>query len=206
MSVYGSYYFILGPLFLFMFLMQELSREKELRLRQGLAVVGVTHTAYWVHWTIVGTILNLLQVIVLIICGFCFGFELWHNCLTSILFKEFFWFGQCMMVSAFMMSTLVKTQEKANFYSYTLILIMLFVNALFSNCDFCLKLFYSELSQGIGVIRFIVGFFEFIPSYSFSMAFGTVAIRASRRFDYNTVSWNPGSAFGYDEYNQDIKF
>jgi hypothetical protein len=33
MGIYGSYLLILGPLLLFMFIMQELGREKELRLR-----------------------------------------------------------------------------------------------------------------------------------------------------------------------------
>lgn len=60
MSVYGSYFFIMGPLMFFMFLMQEISMEKEKKLRQGLTVVGVSHITYWMNWVIIGTILNLL--------------------------------------------------------------------------------------------------------------------------------------------------
>ena len=58
MSAYGSWYFILAPLLLFMFLMQELAKDKELHLRHGLNVVGVGHAVYWVHWLIVATVLN----------------------------------------------------------------------------------------------------------------------------------------------------
>jgi len=74
MSMYGSYYFILGPLLTFMFLMQEISREKEYKLRQGLNVVGVSHAVYWMHWIIVGTLINVIQTLVLMICGFIFQF------------------------------------------------------------------------------------------------------------------------------------
>lgn len=60
MNIMGSYYFVLGPILTFMILIQELAKEKEQSLRQGLNVVGVSHTVYWVHWIIVGTIINFL--------------------------------------------------------------------------------------------------------------------------------------------------
>jgi hypothetical protein len=53
----------------FMLMLQEISRDKEFKLRQGLNVVGVTHLVYWVNWIIVGTILNCIQTTVLMICG-----------------------------------------------------------------------------------------------------------------------------------------
>ena len=56
----GAYYFTLGPLLTFMVCLQEISRDKEYKLRQGLNVVGVTHFVYWINWIIVGTILNLI--------------------------------------------------------------------------------------------------------------------------------------------------
>lgn len=111
-----------------------------------------------------------------------------------------------MIFFAFMLSTLVNKQEKANQWSYSLILFLLFVDALFANCDFVLKLFYSDLSQNIFAVRMIVRCFEYVPSYAFSMSFGMIAIRAAQRFDYNTVSWMPGTHFGDEEYAADFKF
>lgn len=69
MNIFGSYYFILGPILTFMLLLQEIAKEKENRLRQGLNVVGVSHTVYWCHWVIVGTIINFLQAMVLMVSG-----------------------------------------------------------------------------------------------------------------------------------------
>ena len=42
MTMFGAYYFILGPLISFMVVSGDLTKEKELRLRQGLTVVGVS--------------------------------------------------------------------------------------------------------------------------------------------------------------------
>ncbi len=50
----GSYFFILTPLLTFTIFLNELVREKELRLRQGLSVVGVSHSVYWISWFLVG--------------------------------------------------------------------------------------------------------------------------------------------------------
>jgi hypothetical protein len=105
-----------------------------------------------------------------------------------------------MMFSAFMLSTLVSKQEKATNFAQTLILTMLFVDVLFSNTDFCLKLFYAEFSQKFFVIRVIVSIFEYIPAYSYCMCFGSCAIHASSRFEYNTISWEPGTKYTYDDF------
>ena len=111
MGTFGGYYFILDPLVLFMILVGELAREKEFRLRQGLNVVGVSHIVYWINWFVIGTLLNILQVSVLIITGFLFGFELWQNTESSVLFYVFFMTGQQFAILAFLVSTFTKTME-----------------------------------------------------------------------------------------------
>ena len=60
MAQFGAYYFTLGPLVTFMILLQEISREKEGKLRQGLNVVGISHFTYWCNWIIIATVLNFI--------------------------------------------------------------------------------------------------------------------------------------------------
>lgn len=64
-GMYGSYILNISPMLLFMFILQELGREKELRLRQGLNTVGVSHFAYWLSKFIAASILNFMQVMIL---------------------------------------------------------------------------------------------------------------------------------------------
>jgi ABC-type multidrug transport system permease subunit len=89
-SQIGAYYFSLGPLITFTVLLQEIARDKEYKLRQGLNVVGVSHLVYWINWIFVGTMLNLIQTSVLMITGSFCGFQIWENCPHWILFNLFF--------------------------------------------------------------------------------------------------------------------
>jgi hypothetical protein len=53
-SLAGSFYISLGPLVTFVTLLTEIVKEKELKLRQGLSVVGLSHASYWLHWILTG--------------------------------------------------------------------------------------------------------------------------------------------------------
>lgn len=85
-STCGSYYFVLGPLLTFLVILQELAKEKELKLRQGLNVVGVSHSAYWLSWLLIATVLNLAQTLVLVVAGHAGGLVMWKNVPAGIIF------------------------------------------------------------------------------------------------------------------------
>lgn len=75
--------------------------------------MGVSHPIYWLSWMIVGTIMNFIQCVVLIISGKVMGFPMFLNCEVMILFKFIFSFGQSMVFLAYFLSTLVGTLDKA---------------------------------------------------------------------------------------------
>lgn len=101
----------MGPLLSMMILVQEIAREKEFKLRQGLNIVGVSHPVYWLNWLIVGTLMNVVQTSVLVVSGQIIGFPLFKNAESMILFKFFFAFGQSMVFLAFFLSTLVSSLD-----------------------------------------------------------------------------------------------
>lgn len=78
-SEFGSYFFVLGPLLTFSILLSEIAREKELRLRQGLSVVGVSHSVFWLSWFIVGVVFNALITLILCITGLLCKFDYFYN-------------------------------------------------------------------------------------------------------------------------------
>ena|SRR3569833_603218 len=67
--MFGLYFLVMGAMFLFTTLLTDLSREKELKLRQGLAVVGVSHSVFWFSWLVMACIINAISVLVLVISG-----------------------------------------------------------------------------------------------------------------------------------------
>ena len=180
--------------------------EKEMKLRQGLNVVGVSHTTYWIHWIIIGTLLNFLQCCVQMLFGFIYGFKLFTNCDFNILFYVFFTFGQSMVFMAFVVSTMVTKQDKANQLSYSLVLAILLIQMVFQNADFTLKLFYSKRIQGFFYVYIVTTILEMVPTYNFSMAFGMISSRASKRFDFNHATWIDGGPFTTADYNADVHY
>jgi ABC-type multidrug transport system permease subunit len=103
----GAYFFILTPLLTFTVILNELVREKELKLRQGLSVVGVKHGVYWISWFIVGIIFSTLTTTVLIIAGLLCQFDIFWNIPIMMTFLVFFVFSMAMISFGFFMSTLL---------------------------------------------------------------------------------------------------
>jgi len=53
----------------------EILREKEKKLRQGLSVMGLSSNPFWMSWFITVIIINFLITIIMMISGYCFGFD-----------------------------------------------------------------------------------------------------------------------------------
>jgi len=200
MVVFGAYYFILGPLLFFQYLMMRLGSEKELRLRQGLNVMGVSHWVYWLHWLIVATLINICLVFIQMICGYMFQFQLFFNTDFGILFTIFFTFGQCMLCQALFTTTLVSTKAQAISLAYGQTLICLMVDIVFSYSEFVMKLFYSDKTQEFWINRLIIGTLELIPAFNFTQAFGLVASYASKNMDWNEMRWTDGNTFSTEMF------
>ncbi len=109
-SSIGGYFFVLGPLLSFTIILNEIVREKELKLRQGLQVVGVSHTVYWLSWFTVCVIFSALNSLVLITSGLILNFDVFWNVPVALTFTVFFTFSMAMSALAFFVSTLVPTQ------------------------------------------------------------------------------------------------
>ena len=80
------------------------------------------------------------------------------------------------------------------------------VDSVFSSSDICLKIFYNKRSTKIFIVHFVTKCLEFMPAYTFSMAFGLVATRASQRFNFSTLSWVPGDKYSTADYYASHKY
>ena len=91
-SMVGSFYFSMGPLVTFVVILTEIVKEKQLKLRQGLSVVGLSHTSYWMHWLITSMFFATVVSLTTIIAGLILQFKLFFNANIIILFMLFFIF------------------------------------------------------------------------------------------------------------------
>jgi hypothetical protein len=49
-ALLGALWLIISPLFLMVWFLTDIVKEKELNLRKGLNVIGMSHASYWGHW------------------------------------------------------------------------------------------------------------------------------------------------------------
>jgi hypothetical protein len=50
---------------------------------------------------------------------------------------------------------------------------------IFSNSDLVIKLFYNDRIQSMLYLKIFIGVMNYVPTYSYSMAFGMIAERGS---------------------------
>ncbi len=132
----GAFYFMITPLFAFLFIQSEIVREKEYKLRQGnynsqilgLNIFGASHGAYWVSWFIVAFIYSFVTSISTYVSGIIFGFGFFHDTNPIyIIFSLFLPFTLAMQMFSFFLSTLAPSLKAANAVSYGIVLFAIVV-------------------------------------------------------------------------------
>lgn len=73
-SQYGSFYFLLPIMLLYVLTINDILKEKQKKLRQGICVMGVTHYIYWLSWFI--TSLAQVSLLELVQIAACYWFQI----------------------------------------------------------------------------------------------------------------------------------
>ena len=196
----GGYFFVLGPLLSFTIFLNEVVREKELKLRQGLQVVGVNHTVYWLSWIITGITFCVITSISLIVSAMICGFDIFWNTPFLISFTIFFVFGLAMVSLAFCVSTLVSTQAQANQVAYTFVLVILIFQIMFSSSDVNHVFLYNNRTMNEFNVKLLRRIFYLIPSFTVSICYGSVANIAATHLDPSAVSWTQGVKYKWSDF------
>ena len=131
-SSVGCFYFALIGLVSFVIFLTETSREKELRLRQGLNIVGLTATPYWFSWWLTGFIVAFVAALMTMISGYCFQFELFLNMPFILHFLLYFVFGMSMVIFSFFLTTVINSQRMAYTISYAFVLMAVVMEVILS--------------------------------------------------------------------------
>lgn len=156
--------------------------------------------AYWTSWIIFATLINFSQLFVLFICGLVFGFELWKNCPFGILFRIFFYYSECVIFGAFLLTTLIQKRDEANRLAFTLTMLIVMIGITFSEPRMTLGIFHNDKVMDNPIIKIFTFVFELFPSYSFNLSIGIINLKATRHFTVNTSLWEPGSPFTWEDY------
>ena len=199
-SMTGPFYFFIPPMFVFGLLISEIVKEKELKLRNGLSVIGVSASSFWLSWFLVALFFSFMTTNSLILSGYFFKFSVFLNTPYLVLFVLFMTFTMTMMVLGFFLSTIIDSVRLAYTVSYTFLLGGLVLQNFFMS-QTLMKLFHlQELPDWVYWVR--VGF-SYYPPYSFSRVFCNIAFKAGSVPNYYTTMWEQGPGYFYkDFFNQ----
>ena len=196
-SMTGPFYFFIPPMFVFGLLVSEIVKEKELKLRNGLSVIGVSATSFWLSWFIVALFFSFMTTNSLILSGYFFGFSVFVNTPYLVMFVLFMTYTMTMMVLGFFISTIINSVKLAYTVSYTFLLGGLVLQNFFMS-QTLIKLFHLELLPDW--VYWVRAGFTYYPPYSFSRVFCNIAIKAGSVPNYHTRMWEQGPGYFYSDF------
>jgi hypothetical protein len=109
----GKNWLYIAIIFNFIIQLVSIVTEKERKLRDAMAQMGMRRTAYWLSWFISCEIINVLAVTFLCLFGMAVDMEFFTENEFSVIFYLLFLSTTAFTMLAFLFSTLVSTAEAA---------------------------------------------------------------------------------------------
>lgn len=198
----GAFYFYMVPMVCFVMTLTEIVREKDQKLRQGLNVMGLKHSSYWVSWYVTSIVVNSLVANSTILAGLIFQYDFFWNTPYLVLFWIFFLFSFNMSILAFCISTFVKTLISA--YSVTTMQVSLsfvlgglVLEGFFASHILVMFIHTDRVPEWGSWILYLLTYY---PPFNFSIVFNDIARKAASHPDYNERRWVPGIEYTYSDY------
>ena len=133
MTAHGVLYYIIPCLFSFLIVSNTLLKEKELKLKQYLHVVGVSPLTYWVSHALYSLLVNLFLSISMFLAGISFSFSFFSDQPAALLIFIFFSINLSLQSIACFISVASPDQLKGNSFTNAMIMTTMLVCLAMSN-------------------------------------------------------------------------
>ncbi|KAL5467673.1 hypothetical protein EMCRGX_G031936 [Ephydatia muelleri] len=178
--------------FQFIMMMYNVVSEKDLKLRQGLKLIGLKDSVYWLSWAITGLIIALISTLVLMASGYACQLSFFWNTNFLINFLLFFIYSGSMVPLAFFASVFIKSVSLAVSIAMLIFVIGLLVMTLLSNSFLLTQLFATASVRGLVVVL------SFLPPFHLAKAIADIGIAGSDT-DANGLPQTPHH-YGWAEF------
>ena len=193
----GGPYFLFIPMTFFIMVLIEIVREKELKLRKSLIVIGLSNTAFWLSWIFTSIFFSgVLSITFLIFVTYVLKWELFLNTPFPLMFLLFFLFILDMQLMALFFSTIISTIKGAYTWGFAIILTSGVLQGFFSN-PYLYQILYS--TDIFFLVRCFKWFLYSFSPYNFNKAYVDIATIAGTKFDPITLTNNPGRHYKYSD-------
>jgi len=193
----GGIYFFIAPIITFIVLLNEITTEKEKRLRQGLSVVGVSHFTYWLHWIILAVVYAVIVTFSIVAGGHLFNFKVFTRAPILVHCVLFFTFTLAMEFFALFVYTLVPTVKVANTVGYGILLLGIVMQLFLSNAAI-LQYLYDTTNDTI--YKVIVNIFLVYPAFSFTAIYTDIMLLAGDTFSTSQAMWVSGPGYHWADF------
>ncbi|KAL4559228.1 hypothetical protein LXL04_031363 [Taraxacum kok-saghyz] len=119
----GPSFFLAIAMFGFVLQISSLIVEKELKLRQAMATMGLYDTAYWLSWLTWEGIITLISSLFTVLFGMMFGFDFFMNNSFEVVFLVFFLFQLNMTGFAFMFSSFISKSTSSTAVGFSVYIV-----------------------------------------------------------------------------------
>ena len=109
----GPVFYYCGIMFQFVVLLYNVCSEKDLKLRQGLRLVGLKDSVYWLSWLITGFVVSLGAILVLMATGYAFSIEFFTQVNFAVNLLVFVVFSLSATSLAFFNSVFIKKAKSS---------------------------------------------------------------------------------------------
>jgi hypothetical protein len=124
----GFVFFYCGIMFQSIILLYNLTSEKELLLRQGLKIIGLRDSAYWMSWVVTAILQSTIAVIILTLTGIGLDIKLFSQSDYTVTFMMFFLFAlSSISLTIFASSFIQKSKSSLTIGMLLFILGVLFI-------------------------------------------------------------------------------
>nr|GEU87189.1 ABC transporter A family member 2-like [Tanacetum cinerariifolium] len=119
----GPSFFLAIAMFGFVLQISSLIVEKELKLRQAMAMMGLYDTAYWLSWLTWEGIITLFSALFTVLFGMMFRFDFFLHNSFAVVFLVFFLFQLNMVGFAFMFSSFISKSTSSTSVGFSVYIV-----------------------------------------------------------------------------------
>lgn len=184
----GPVFFFCPPMLVFIILLNQIVHEKETKLRQGMNIMGLSDSMFWLSWFITAEILFAIVAVLVILAGVIARFEFFTNVSLGVNFLAFFLFSSAMTPVIFICSTIVSTTKQANLLGFFIFLTGLFLQMIFTN----VAIYYWYSPDAWPIWLFL---FNFYPPFNFAKCCADFILLAYPSYSFATHEYSQGSGY-----------
>ncbi|EGR29336.1 hypothetical protein IMG5_158040 [Ichthyophthirius multifiliis] len=201
-SAYGAFYLFIPVMISFILLINEVLREKEKKLRQGLTTLGLSQFSYIASWVVYSFLSMCLLQFVMIFVGYLFRFDFFIKCSLIIIYLVFVCFGMSILSIAYLISTVCNSVQLGYTIGYGFLLLAIVMEIFMSSPIFIYFLYQTEPDI---YAYLLLTLFSIYPPFHYSKIFQDIVQRTNKHYDITNSRWSDAPGFNYDDIFKTIK-